>query len=147
MPRSPSPMGSSMIGRSRFERTTRAIPTTRLRARASRMNREGLLSDKVAGHDVVWREMIASIDLVARHEPLDFDRAGVLNPRPRRGNDLLLGCSLLCFRLMCAAPHRRWLFLSSRSLRSAVGPHARFLARLLELLILNDEKLTLTDLV
>src|SRR5262245_17995569 len=91
--------------------------------------------------------MIASIDLVARHEPLDFDRAGVLNPRPRRGNNLLLGGDLLFFRLMCAAPHRRWLFLSSRSLRSAVGPRARFLARLLELLILNDEKLTLTDLV
>src|SRR5262249_6558388 len=93
------------------------------------------------------REMIASIDLVARHEPLDFDRAGVLNPRLRRGNNLLLGCSLLCIRLTCAAPHRRWLFLSSRSLRSPVGPCARFLARLLELLILNDEKLTLADLV
>ena len=48
---------------------------------------------------------------------------------------------------MCAAPHRRRLLLSSRSLRSAVGPRARFLTRLLELLILNDEKLTLADLV
>src|SRR5215218_5685198 len=65
--------------RSRFDSTSRPSATIPLPRMASRMSAKGLLSDRLAGRDVIRGVEETLVDLRARHKAVDLDRVGALN--------------------------------------------------------------------
>ena len=68
-----------MIGRSRFESTTRPRPTIPLLSHRLADDREGVLADLVVGNDVVRSVEVALVDVRQRDELVDLDGVAAID--------------------------------------------------------------------